>query len=308
MIKIGRVHINLLMIPFLAVAYFTGSMVSTLIAYAVICLHESAHFLAAKRFAVKMDGLIVMPFGVSLQLKDNVIKNPMHEIGVCLAGPAMNFVLLLLGFVAKYNWFKSSFYLDFFLLSNFSIMLVNLLPILPLDGGRTLKALLTQHMGFVKAFRFTDIISKINIAMLGIVGLLILWVTQFNVSVAMLSAFLVFNIGSERQSNHLLVMRELLNYPKKLKEEGVMPVRELAVMGDVTSTSLLKNFSYNHFYIVRVMKDDIAIAGTLSETEILDAMMKLGSHVTLDQILQSQGKDKTLAVKSPLQAKVRRIV
>lgn len=114
MIKIGRLEVSWLMVPFLVVVYFTGSAVSTCIAYAVVFMHELAHIMAAKKYGVKVGAFVVMPFGVNMRLKDNVIKNLAHEINICLAGPCMNFILLILGLVAKYNWLESSGHLDFF--------------------------------------------------------------------------------------------------------------------------------------------------------------------------------------------------
>lgn len=80
-------------------------------------------------------------------------------------------------------------------------------------------------------------------------------------------------------------MKELANYPNKLKEAQIITVKELAAMGNTPSRKLLGKFSYNHFYFVHVMKDDASALGTLSETQIVDAMVKMGSDVTLYEVL-----------------------
>jgi len=273
MVNIGKLHINLLILPLVLVAAVTHTLQSTAVAYVVVAVHEFAHFYAAKRCGVEVGGLVIMPFGVSLQLKERYIRDTAADMYICAAGPFGNVVMILIGAAARRYYPQYGEMVDFFILSNVSILLINIVPILPLDGGRLLRAYLAGGIGYVRAYRITRVISGVCIVAVAILGVAALWYTRFNVSLVLLSAFLVFNMSAEKQNNEFLVMQQVLHSPQKLKKEGMMPIKALAVMADTPPSQLLKNFSYNHFYIVNVYDENAAVIGTLSETQIIRAMM-----------------------------------
>ena len=287
MITIGKLHINLLILPLILVAAVTHTLRDTAVAYAVVMIHELAHFYAAKRRGVEVGGLVIMPFGVSLQLKERYIRDTVSDMYICAAGPAGNVVMILLSTAVRQYLPQYSELLDFFILSNVSILLINIVPILPLDGGRLLRAYIAGSMGYARAYRITRIIGGFGIVIVAVLGIAALWYTRFNVSLVLLCAFLVFNMSAEKKNNDFLVMQQVLQSPQKLKKERLMPIKAIAVMADTPAAQLLKNFSYNHFYIVNVCDEDAAVIGTLSETQIIRAMAGCAADVRVGEMLGS---------------------
>ena len=284
MIKIGRVYINLFIIPLLFVSYITNSLTELAAAYITATLHELAHLALALRYKVEISGFVIMPFGVCIRLKDNQIDNPIHECIICAAGPVSNFILIVLGFLLRNYLGGRAELLDFFICSNASIFLINTIPVVPLDGGRILRAALTSKYGFVRASKTAHIISQFNIALIGLFGIYVLYITHFNVSVMLLCAFLIFNMSSEKRNNELTIMRQLVYSKRKLARREIMPVRELAVMKGVPVRRLLKSFSYDRYYIVNVMNSKMEIETTLTETQIVDSLGYTKKDSALDKL------------------------
>ena len=102
--------------------------------------HEMGHLLIILKYKIKIDRIKIMPYGIAI--KTEVIKNPTDEILVCIAGPAVNFLLFLI--------FKK--YL-FFSVCNMVIFALNLIPALPLDGGSVLKAYLSKSLGYINGIK-----------------------------------------------------------------------------------------------------------------------------------------------------------
>jgi hypothetical protein len=105
----------------------------------VMCfVHEMCHFFVAYALNVKVNFFIVHVFGFELGTDSSTYKN---DIAVSAAGPLGSAVLLILGIILK----------DAIIISaNFSLLLVNLIPALPLDGGRLLKIILLRNLGYAK--------------------------------------------------------------------------------------------------------------------------------------------------------------
>lgn len=272
MIKIGKFYINIFVLPLFVVSFVTNSLQELVIAYLTVTLHELAHLFVAIYYKVGIGGFVIMPFGVSIRLRDNQIDNPMHECAICAAGPVANFFLILIFFIFRTRININDAIIDYFICSNAAILLINAVPIVPLDGGRVLRAALTSRYGFARATKTSDIISQINILIIGLFGIWVLYVTHFNVSIMLLCAFLIFNMSAERKNNELTLMRQLVHSKQKLAKRKIMPVRELAVMDDTLVRKLLKNFSYDSYYIVNVMDNKMRIKKSFTETQIIEAL------------------------------------
>ena len=154
--RIGRlagveVHLNNAFLALLGLFFVAGVLVKGLIAFAVVLLHELAHVAAARRFGVYVQDVELLPFGGVSRMGSEVVFDPSKEVGVAFAGPAAN--LLLTGLVITLNnyglWDNELG--RFFLQCNLMIAAFNLLPALPLDGGRIFRAYLARRVGFKQA-------------------------------------------------------------------------------------------------------------------------------------------------------------
>lgn len=133
-----------LMLTLAAVFSGGGALLTALCALA---LHESAHLLTALKLSARLDEIELMPFGGAIRLYALWEMPAARLIAISLAGPAANALaacLLTLGVYISPAFAPNA---QALIEVNLILALFNLLPALPLDGGRALCALLTRKTG-----------------------------------------------------------------------------------------------------------------------------------------------------------------
>lgn len=123
--------------------------------FTIVVLHELGHALAARHYGIGTRDITLYPIGGVARL-EGMPSRPRHEMAVAAAGPAVNLALAgatwLLGPVLI-SGPLSGFLLSQFFLYNMGLALFNLLPAFPMDGGRILRAYLTQRSNYRQATR-----------------------------------------------------------------------------------------------------------------------------------------------------------
>ncbi|MBC7974136.1 MAG: site-2 protease family protein [Myxococcales bacterium] len=177
--RLGRVfgfpvEINLSFLLLLAVVFIAfGGVTGVLfvgIAFASVLLHELGHALVARRLDVHVSGIELSFFGGAAKMVD-MPRSAKHEIAIAAAGPAGSLALAGLGLglggalhaplLATIGWI------------NLGLAIFNMIPALPMDGGRILRALLTYKMDFVRATDISVTVSRVvavGFAILGVLG------------------------------------------------------------------------------------------------------------------------------------------
>ena len=197
-----RFRIDLKIFIFLILFYLTKQieMYARIMMFALV--HEIGHLLAGLAVGMKPEKIEIMPLGVSISFKINVkdynrkIRKgntlELKKIMVAMAGPITNFIIILITCNLKIEIVKSII----IIYTNFLIMIFNLLPIYPLDGGRILKGILHICFGKRKADKYTNNISKIMIIIItAISSILILYIQ--NIAIFLIDMYLWYLVIKE---------------------------------------------------------------------------------------------------------------
>lgn len=120
-----------------------------LMLYAVVWCHEMGHVLAARRWGIETPQITLSPLG-GLAHMDSAAPHPRAEMLISLAGPCTHLLLLAPAYALTrlvpdepvWGWLLAQSFWDL----NLGLLVFNLLPFYPLDGGRTLRALLSLRM------------------------------------------------------------------------------------------------------------------------------------------------------------------
>lgn len=142
--------------------------------FVCVLLHELGHSLTARRYGIGTKIITILPIGGLAQL-ERMPEEPRHELWVAAAGPAVNVVIALLIYIylqLSGNWPNQSmmepetlniatlgfwFYL---FVANVILVVFNLIPAFPMDGGRMLRALLAFRMPRARATRIAASIGQ----------------------------------------------------------------------------------------------------------------------------------------------------
>ena len=160
-VELSPSFLILLAIVFVWMGGIAGLAVVALV-FGSVLLHELGHAVVARRLGVQVSGIELNFFGGAAKMVA-LPRSANHEIAIAAAGPAVSLVLAGLGFGLGAVLHAPLFVLIGWI--NLVIAGFNLIPALPMDGGRILRALLTRKMDFVSA---TD--AAVRVARVAAVG------------------------------------------------------------------------------------------------------------------------------------------
>lgn len=156
-----------LLFPFLAHSLGLSGEISPMLL--ALFAHESAHILAARLRGVEIREIRLMPFGGSARMENPYGLSAGRLILVAAAGPLSNLLLAVLAAACAHWGWMSPFRAALHIRTNLTLMSFNLLPALPLDGGRMLFSLLSPVIGERRALQTGILAGRLlSIAMLAL--------------------------------------------------------------------------------------------------------------------------------------------
>ncbi len=167
-----KVHVTFVLILVWAALYWSAvadeggrgalfGIVATLLLFVCVLLHELGHSLTAAHYGIHVEDITLLPIGGVARIE--IPEDPRKEFWITVAGPAVNVVIaiLLIGLGAILNetsvlsldnltdsmrsaeW---SGLLPYLTVANILLVIFNILPAFPMDGGRILRSLLAMRM------------------------------------------------------------------------------------------------------------------------------------------------------------------
>jgi len=184
-----RIHATfLLLLGWVATSYWLAGHGATVMLAGVsfivalfgcVLLHELGHAMAARQFGIQTADITLLPIGGVARL-ERMPEEPRKELWIALAGPAVNVaiaVVLDFWIALTHQWepltglrVATGPMVDRLLVANVWLVLFNLIPAFPMDGGRILRALLASRMSYPKATRVAVLTGQGLALVLAFVG------------------------------------------------------------------------------------------------------------------------------------------
>jgi len=308
-----RVHATfVLLLAWLALIYYqetgTGAgavagIIITIALFASVVLHELGHALMARRFGIATSDITLLPIGGVARL-ERIPQEPKQELAVTLAGPAVTLVIVLFlygalrafsvstaipaannftsvgGAVAQLMWI------------NLSLLVFNLLPAFPIDGGRVLRAALALRMDHARATEIAARVGRGFALIFGLVGIF------FNPWLVLIALFIWLGAAAESS------MEQLRTSLAGVSVDQVM-IRDAHALSptDTLGTALQSALSgFQHDFVV---VDGDRVVGLLSHQALLAGLANKGSSARVDETMEKAFA--SAAPNEPLEGAVERL-
>ena len=249
------------------IAIFSGTFEITVMAFLTAVCHELCHLTAALFLKEKCRGIGIMPYGCRLYMAES--KSPVKEFFIASAGPLFNVLALVFVKVGPLR--------DI----NIAMAFINLFPVMPLDGGRMLYALLSIFKGPFFAVSAMRRISLTGGAMLIAAGIFQAFFMGFNLSVLTAGTILLFSAITEKGTERLFT--GIFEDKGKLVS-GAKRGRIIAAPENLPLRKVLSQIPHNEYAIVKVIGSDGKVKNEMSEDEIKDNILSLGAGVRFREI------------------------
>ena len=235
---------------------------AVLIPYFVsIVLHELAHGFVAKKCGYSLNKVWILPYGACLSFEEFSF-NPNDEIKIAIAGPIMNAILIIV--TVMFWWiFPETYSTTYsFVLSNFSIILTNLLPAFPLDGGRILTSFLRKKFK-QKNVQKTTFALNLIVSCCFLILFIVSAFSKINFSFALMAIFVFIGIFDGKFQGKYSPL--FLSTTKKKKE--ILPVKSVFISSLTPLYKILPEITNEKFcvFFVRYQNNTIKL---LTEVQI----------------------------------------
>jgi Zn-dependent protease len=249
--------------------------------FACVVLHELGHSLVAQQLGVRVREIVLLPIGGVARLSGDP-KKPLHELLIAVAGPLVNVILAVLGLgIALIAFgprlvFSEGFMdpaalgisgaalLSGLIMANLVLAVFNMLPALPMDGGRVLRALMTFVIGRARATTVASIIGQ-ALAL----GVFVFALYQSQLVLMLIGALVFVAAGNERR-----VTRVRVALGRLTAGEVANPAQVVLAPGDSIGAAIDRVLQGSQTYFP--VAQGSQLAGVVSRQDIVSAAAQRG--------------------------------
>ncbi len=261
--------------PAICLTYLLGGQGKILLIYLLTLLcHECGHILMACRLGLSVRRLELTPFGGSMQIDDFETLPARQALALSAGGVCINALLLppLTALLIR----TGSLSCLLGLTVNLWMLVLNLLPVLPLDGGRMLLAVLAKRLDRAAAFRALLMLGRAFCALLLFDALLRALRGESAMLRLTLACYLLYASALEERTGVSRYLAAYLSNRRRVEKSGALAVHHLCASGDITVSALLSHLHSGAYHLVEVLDplDASRRLGTLDEEALLAALME----------------------------------
>jgi len=222
LLRLVSIHPLLWIVIALSIA--TAHFLEVSLLLGIIFIHEMGHAAAASFFSWRIKKISLLPFGGVAEMDEHGNRPLKEEMIVVLAGPLQHVWMVGLAYVLFSLQLLPEDLFHIFINYNVMILVFNLFPVWPLDGGKLVFLLLSLKDSFPRAHQLTLLIS---LCCLSLFSVSILVTAPLHLNVWVVIIFLFFSLYHEWKQRRYIFMRFLLEryYGKKATLDNLKPIQ-----------------------------------------------------------------------------------
>ena len=283
-----QIKVSCLFFPILVFSMFFNCHEQLLVFIVVILIHELAHCYVSAYYNIGISEIKFFIFGGVAEFQEHIEENSKQEIIIASAGPITNFILVFITFlvIEKFH-IEKGYIVQLFLTANMIVGLFNLMPVLPLDGGRIVRGIVGNYLGIKRATYLIVGLGYCICILLFVFGIYVSLAYNIEyIFISFLSVYIFFSNKKEKEKIGLISIKNLVLNKKSLYNEGIMDVKHIIAMEFVDIKNIFDEFTLEQYCIITITDTTGKVIGSLSESEIIDAIIEYDNNITLRELMQ----------------------
>ena len=287
-----RIHITfLLFLAWIGFSYYrmggaaaaVPGVLFVLALFGCVLLHEFGHALAARSFGISTPDITLLPIGGVARLQ-RMPDKPWQELIVAIAGPLVNVVIaavliLFLGHPASLENIEQVERPGVAMLAklasvNVMLVLFNLIPAFPMDGGRVLRSLLAMTLPYGRATQIAAWIGQALAFVFGFLGL-------FSNPLLIFIALFIF-LGAQQEA----AMVQMKDLSMNLTVSEAMVTHLVRLPPDATLEDAVEALLRTSQHEFPVVDADDRVLGVLTRDGLIAALKQKGSTTVVSEVMQ----------------------
>ncbi len=272
-----RFRLHPLFTIMMLLSILTGYFLELLILFSIVLIHELGHVAAARSFGWTITKVELLPFGGVAETDQSGTSSVREDIIVAAAGPFQNAWMIGLAYLLGTVGLWEAEWTQTFIQANLMIGLFNLIPILPLDGGKIMQALLSCVLPYYRAIQSS---TWISIALSLVLAAASIWNIrsegiEFNLLI--ISVFLLVSNGYGLRNGRYQFVRFLMNRNMRMEpliDKGTL-AQPIVISPHRTIAEIVRLFMREKYHIVYVLGSGGSVKLVIPEQRLLHAYFHL---------------------------------
>lgn len=262
------VRFHPLFILVMLASIFTGYFIELITLFAVVIIHELGHAGVAGALGWRIREIELLPFGGVVHLEENGWRPARDELLIAAAGPLQNMWMIGLSWFLVETGIWEAEWGAYFTKANLTIALFNLLPVLPLDGGRIAQSAMSLLLPYFRSLQIGNGASlAISIGM--IVYALLYHSGGLRLNLLLIGCFLTYSNWYEYRHRMYRFMRFIVGRQSLSASQNTLPLAPIVMTVQEGVTDAIKRLRRNRYHWIFVVDHHGRVCAALSETELI---------------------------------------
>jgi stage IV sporulation protein FB len=294
--KIGntRIYVHVTFLLAALVLIGSGYALYFLVFLGSLMVHEMGHLIASAFLGAEITEVELWPFGAVGKLEGVWQLEPWPEAMVAISGPLQSAMLAAIGFLS-YMALASRVpgvqalgqfpLLEFLIKVNLGLLAINLMPCLPLDGGRFIRAQLSLRAGYKEASTKVANLGIWLAVMSSVIGVVGIFAGYDCYTLVLFGPLVIWGSIEEKQGAALHNALSLLARNERLARKRAISVEEIMVREDVQVKDVVQRLRPSKYFVILVVDRRMTVLGSITETRLLEAFYRGLVNVKVKELI-----------------------